>query len=92
MPEGTVEAYEGLRRQAVHPDGRGEHLGGRGVLVRCGLATWAQITPVAVPALPPQSHLSCRSEGSVLDSSGAELIRLVATLILSIRQERFLHA
>ena len=91
MPEGTVEAYEGLRRQAVHPDGRGEHLGGRGVLVRCGLATWAQITPVAVSA-PPQSHLSYRSEASVLDSSGAELVRLVAALILSIRQERFLHA
>ena len=41
IPEGTVEAYEGLRRQVVQPDGRGEHLEGRGVLMRCGLATWA---------------------------------------------------
>ena len=50
IPEGAVEAYEGLRRQVVQPDGRGEHLEGRGVLMRCGLAAWAQIRPAAVPA------------------------------------------
>jgi hypothetical protein len=92
MPEGTVEAYEELRRQVVQPDGRGEHLEGRGVLMRCGLAAWAQIWPVSVPARPPQSHSSSGAEAPVLDSFGAELVRLVAGLILSSRQEGFLHA
>ena len=92
MPEGTVEAYEGLRRQVVQPDGRGEHLEGRGVLVRCGLATWAQIRPASVPARPPESHFPPGTEAPVLDSFGAELVRLVAGLILSTRQEGFPHA
>lgn len=87
-----MEAYEGLRRQAVQPDGRGEHLEGRGVLIRCGLATWAQIRPAAVPAPPPESHFPSGAEAPVLDSFGAELVRLVAGLILSTRQEGFLHA
>ncbi len=92
MPEGTVEAYEGLRRQVIQPDGRGEHQEGRGVLMRCGLATWAQIRPAVVPARPPESHFSSGAEMPVLDSLGAELVRLVAGLILSTRQEGFLHA
>src|SRR2546422_10133613 len=31
IPEGTVEAYERLRRQVVQPDGRVEYLEGRGI-------------------------------------------------------------
>jgi len=73
-----VVAYEGLRRQVVQPDGRGEHLEGRGVLMRCGLATWAQIRPAAVPPRAPESHFPSRAETAVLDSWGAELVRLVA--------------
>ena len=87
-----MEAYEGLRRQAVQPDGRGEHLEGRGVLMRTGLATWAQIENAAVPALPPEAHFSSGSGAPVRGSFGAELVRLVAGLILSTRQEGFLHA
>src|SRR5438094_137260 len=92
IPEGTVEAYEGLRRQVVQPDGRGGHLEGRGILMRCGLATWAQSRPAAVPARPAESHFPSRPEAPVLDSFGAELVRLVACLILSTRQEGFPHA
>ena len=92
MPEGTVEAYEGLRRQVVQPDGRGEHLEGRVVLMRCGLATWAQSRPAAVSARPPESHFPSGPEAPVLDSFGAELVRLVAGLILSTRQEGFPYA
>jgi hypothetical protein len=87
-----VDAYEGLRRQAVQPDGRGEHLEGRGVLMRSGLATWAQIGNAAVLARPPEAYFSSVSEAPVLGSFGAELVRLVAGLILSTRQEGFLHA
>jgi hypothetical protein len=92
MPEGTVEAYEGLRRQVVQPDGRGEHPEGRGVLIRCGLATWAQIRPAAVLAHRHESNLQSACESPVLDSLGTELVRLVAGLILSTRQEGILHA
>src|SRR6266571_312909 len=92
IPEGTIEAYEGLRRQVVQSDGRGEHLEGRGILMRCGLATWAQSRLVAVPARPPESHFPSGLEAPVLDSFGAELVRLVAGLILSTRQEGFPHA
>jgi hypothetical protein len=87
-----VTAYEWLRRQAVQPDGQGEHLQGRGVLMRCGLATWAQIRPATVPAYPSTSPFPSGIAPPVLDSFGAELVRLVAGLILSSRQEGFLHA
>jgi len=87
-----VEAYEGLRRQVVQPDGRVEYLEGRGALMRCGLAAWAQLRPSTLLAQPPQSHFQSASESPALDSLGAELVRLVAGLILSTRQEGFLHA
>lgn len=87
-----MEAYEGLRRQAVQPDGRREHLEGRVVLIRCGFATWAQIRPAAVSTRPPESHFPSGAEAPVLDSLEAELVRLVAGLILSTRQEGFQHA
>ena len=60
--------------------------------MRCGLATWAQIRPASVPARPPESHFPSGAEAPVLDSFGVELVRLVAGLILSTRQEGFLHA
>jgi hypothetical protein len=92
VPEGTVEAYEGLRRQVVQPDGRGEGLESRRVLMRCGLAPWAQMISSAVPARTPESPLQSACESPVLlDSLGAELVRLVAGLILGIRQEGFVH-
>jgi hypothetical protein len=90
--EGAVDAYEGLRRQVLQPDGRGGHREGRGVLMRCGLATWAQITPAVLPSVPPEPLSSSGLGASVLDSSGAELVRLIASLILSTRNEGFLHA
>jgi hypothetical protein len=91
MPEGTVEAYEGLRRQVVQPDGGREGLESRRILMRRGLAPWAEIISAAVPARTPESHLhACKLP--VLDSLGVELVRLVAGLILGIRQEGFVHA
>jgi hypothetical protein len=80
-----VEAYEELRRQAVEPDGRG-------VLIRRGLATWAQLRPPALSVRPPESHSPSKSDAPALDPFGSELVRLLAGLILSTRQESFLHA
>jgi len=76
----------------VEPDRRGEHPEGRGLLMRCGLAAWAQIRPTAVPQRPPESNFPSGAQTPVLESFGAELVRLVAGLILSTRQEGFLHA
>jgi len=91
MAEGTLEAYEGLRQRVVQWDG-GEHLEGLRAFVRCGLAAWAQIRPAVVPSLPPESHFPSRVGAPGLDSFGAELVRLVAGLILSTRKEGLLHA
>ena len=92
MPEGTVEAYEQLRRQVVQPDGRGGGRESRRTFMRCGLATWAQMAPSVEPARPPGLHFPSGVEAPVLGSLGAELVRLMASLILSTRQEGFLHA
>jgi hypothetical protein len=92
MPEGTVEAYEQLRRQVVQPDGRGGGAESRRTFMRFGLAPWAQMVPSAEPARPPESHLFPGVEAPVPGSLGAELVRLMASLILSTQQEGFLHA
>jgi hypothetical protein len=92
MPEGTVEAYEQLRRHVVQPDGRGGGVESRRTFMRCGLAPWAQMAPSVGPARPPESHFHAGVEAPVLGSLGAELVRLMASLILSTRQEGFLHA
>ena len=83
IPEAAVAAYEELRRKVILPNGRGEHLETLGVFMRRGLATWAQIWPASVSAHSFQS----RAESLVLDRFGTELVRLVAGLILSTRQE-----
>ena len=46
MPAGANEAYEALRQRVLQPDGRIEHPEGRGVLMRCGLARWAQVQTI----------------------------------------------
>lgn len=87
IPEGTVDAYEALRRQVVQLNGQAEHSQGRGVLMRCGLATWAQIKHQAVPARASKSDPPSGADAPVLDMFGVELVRLIAGLILSTRQE-----
>ena len=84
LSEGAAEAYEGLRQHAVQLDS--EDLAGRRFFVRCGFAAWAQIRPVIVPSRPPESLFPFGVAVASLDSFGAELVRLVAGLILT-RQE-----
>ena len=60
---------------------------GRGVLMRCGLASWSQIRPAAAPKPPPESLFPSGPEAPVLDSFEAEVVRLIASLILSPRKE-----
>ena len=89
MPAGATEAYEALRQRVVRPDGRIEHAEGRGVFIRCGLARWAQVQVASTTErLPPDSHPeSASSQPEVPPGLEVELVKLVAGLILSIRQE-----
>jgi hypothetical protein len=86
VPAGAMEAYEVLRQWMVRPDCRGELAEGRGVLIRCGLARWAQVQP-ALTAERPVSESHCQPAGSQSPGLRGELVRLVAGLILSIRTE-----
>ena len=87
-----MEAYEGLRQQAVLLNGPAEYLESRAIVMRRGLAAWAQLRPSIAPPRPPESHSQSASQRPILTSPGAELVRLVASLILSTRREDFLHA
>jgi hypothetical protein len=50
-----MEAYEGLRREAVQPGGQPEYLEGRALLMRRGMAAWARL-PSSAPLRSPESH------------------------------------
>jgi hypothetical protein len=87
---GATEAYEALRQRVLQPDGRIEHAEGRGVFMRCGFARWAQVQSAMTVALP-DSHLQHNSHSAEIPVAlGAELVQLVAGLILSMRQEAML--
>lgn len=83
---GAIEAYEALRLRVIQPDGGIVQAEGRGVLIRCGLARWAQVRSSATTLTSPSSHPdSCQAEiPAVVDP---ELVQLVAGLILSRRKE-----
>jgi hypothetical protein len=90
VPVGTTEAYEALRRRVVQPgDGRIEHAAASGILIRCGLARWAQTQVCSTTAWsPPDAHpWSAHSPPEARPAWEVELIQVVAGLILSIRQE-----
>jgi hypothetical protein len=89
MPAGATEAYETLRRRVVQPDGRIEHAAASGILIRCGLARWAQMQVSSTTAWsPPDAHpRSAHSLPQARPAWEVELIQVVAGLILSMRQE-----
>jgi hypothetical protein len=86
VPVGAIEAYEALRVRIVQPDGSGEHAEGRGVLIRCGLARWAQVQS-SFTVERPLSDSHRQPADSHPPGLRGELVRLVAGLILSIRPE-----
>ena len=87
LPLGATEAYETLRQRVLQPDGRIEHVEGRGVFMRCGFARWAQVQS-AVTVAVPDSHLQHNSHSAEIPAAlDPELVQLVAGLILRMRQE-----
>jgi hypothetical protein len=86
LPDTATEAYEALRQQVVGPDRQIAHAEGRGVLFRCGLAKWAQVQSTPAMAPPPGSR-PWQDQPAIPPPAETELVKLVASLILSIRQE-----
>lgn len=86
-----MEAYERLRREAVQPDAQPQHLEGRALLMRRGMAAWVWLRPSTSPR-PPESHFQSAGLSPRLTSPADEVVRLVASLFLGVRREDFLHA
>jgi hypothetical protein len=86
LPASATEAYEALRLRVIQPDGGIEHAEGRGVLIRCGLARWAQVQSSTTTLTSSSSHPnSCQAEIPAVVEP--EFVKLVAGLILSRRME-----
>jgi len=88
LPTSVSEAYELLRQRVVEPDGGIEHVAGRAVVIRCGLASWAHqqsAAPPVAPAAAPRRPLYYQADRL---PPPAEFVKLVAGLILSMRKER----
>jgi len=65
-----------------------EHAAGRGVVIRCGLARWAQLQNSATTALPAAAQRRPPNSQAARLTAPTELVKLVAGLILSMRKER----
>ena len=88
LPAGATEAYEALRLRVIQSDGGIEPAEGRGILLRCGLARWAQVQSSAPRWTSPSSHPQRKSrEPEIPAAVEPELVKLVAGLILSRRLE-----
>jgi len=91
LPVNAIDAYELLRQRVVEPDGQIEHAEGRGVVIRCGLARWAQLQGAATTVSPTATRRPGNSQPARSTTMPTEIIRLVANLILSMRKAQ-IHA
>lgn len=87
LPDGATEAYEGLRLRVIQPEGGIEYADGKGVLLRCGLARWAQVQSLATILAPPPHPRHNSRPLEIPTAVEPELVKLVAGLILSRKQE-----
>jgi hypothetical protein len=88
VPAGATEAYEALRQRVVQADGPAEQAEGRGILIRCGLARWAQVQAVSTTVPPPAPRPSAHHGPPEIPAAlQPEFVRIFAGLILNIRQE-----
>lgn len=87
MPAGATEAYEALRQRVVQADGPAEQAEGRGILIRCGLARWAQVQAVSTTVPPAPRPSANHGPPEIPATLQPEFVRIFAGLILNIRQE-----
>jgi len=86
MPARAAEDYEGLRGQLFGIERPGAPTAGLRVLIRCGLAAWAQRRHdlATLPARAPLVSVPTPVEPA---SARSSLAKLIANMILSPRQE-----
>jgi hypothetical protein len=86
IPACAGEDYEALRQQLFGVERPGASAAGFGVLIRCGLAAWAlgRRDPAAPPPHVPSALVPKPAEHV---TAGSLLVKLIANLILSPRQE-----
>lgn len=87
LPASASEAYELLRQRVVEPDSGIEYAADRGVVIRCGLASWAQQQSSATTVAPTATQRPLPNYQAERLPAPAELVKLVAGLILSRRKE-----
>jgi hypothetical protein len=86
IPARAVGDYEALRDQLFGIERAGAPTTGFGVLVRCGLAAWAQGRH-DLATLPPRARVASAPTHDEPESVRSSLAKLIANLILSPRQE-----
>lgn len=86
IPACAGEDYEALRQQLFGVERPGAPAAGFGVLIRCGLAAWAlgRRDPAPSPPYVPSASIPKPAEHV---TAGSLLVKLIANLILSPRQE-----
>jgi hypothetical protein len=86
IPAHAAADYEALREQLFGIEHPGVRATGFSVLVRCGLAAWACGRRSELVAPPPRASASPPPPPDHA-SAGSALVKLIANLILSPRQE-----
>jgi hypothetical protein len=86
IPARAAEDYEALREQLFGMDRPDAPAAGFSVLVRCGLAVWAQSRNDCA-ALPPRAPLAPVPTPAEHLNACSSLAKLIANLILSTHRE-----
>jgi hypothetical protein len=86
IPVRAGEDYEVLRQQLFGIERPGAPAARFSVLLRCGLAAWA-LGRRDLAALPPHMPLASAPTPAEHVTAGSLLVKLIANLILSPRQE-----
>jgi hypothetical protein len=86
IPARAGEDYEVLREQLFGIERPGVPVAGFSVLLRRGLAAWA-LGRRDLAALPPHAPLASVPTPAEHVTAGSLLVKLIANLILSLRQE-----
>ncbi len=87
LPVGTAEAYEALRPALLDSSGAHRAITGRVLLLRRGMVAWAHARDTTLVAPPAPRSLGAAARAPELSDVTAELVQLMAGLILHHHQE-----
>jgi hypothetical protein len=84
IPQGAVDAYEALRSHLLAPSRHNGSVLSGGILLRRGMLAWARERSNALASTAlPISSLPSATSAAVPCALATELVRLMASLILS---------